>query len=131
MLNHKENLCNCPALETDEESNAQNRSYSRKVHSSEEAYWELMNMPHPLEILGNPGAYGDSGSISRYHNPDNYTRALRGVLKSRSKNAQTVLERAGQEQITYKPRIDKNRRDDVFRPSPVSGKSTIPQLRRQ
>mmetsp|Transcript_5936 Transcript_5936/g.11587 ORF Transcript_5936/g.11587 Transcript_5936/m.11587 type:complete len:741 (-) Transcript_5936:123-2345(-) len=127
----QENLCNGPALETDGESNAQNPSYSRKVHSSEEAYWELMNMPHPLEILGNPGAYGDSGSISRYHNPDNYTRALRGVLKSRSKNAQTVLERAGQEQITYKPRIDKNRRDDVFRPSPVSGKSTIPQLRRQ
>lgn len=127
----QENLCDSPALGSDEESNAQKPPW-RQVHSSEEAYWELMNLPHPLEILGNPGAYGDFGSISRYHNPDNYTRALRGVLKSRGKNAQTVLERAGQEQITYKPRLDKNRRDDVFRPSFVAGgKSTVPQLRKR
>ena len=29
------------------------------------------------------GAYGPDGGISRFHNPDNYTRALGGVLRSR------------------------------------------------
>ena len=28
------------------------------------------------DILADPGAYLSSGSISRYHNPDNYTAAL-------------------------------------------------------
>ncbi|EFJ41746.1 hypothetical protein VOLCADRAFT_98293 [Volvox carteri f. nagariensis] len=41
-----------------------------------EAIWELMDCPHPLETLGDPGAYLASGSISRYHNPENYTKAL-------------------------------------------------------
>ncbi len=38
-----------------------------------EAVMELMDFPHPLEILSDPNAYLDRGSISRYHNPDNYT----------------------------------------------------------
>lgn len=42
-----------------------------------------MNTPHPLDILADPGAYGDLGAISRYHNPDNYTRAVGGVLAAR------------------------------------------------
>ena len=33
-----------------------------------------MDNPHPLETLGDSGAYGPVGSISRYHNPDHYTR---------------------------------------------------------
>ena len=33
-----------------------------------------MDNPHPLETLGDSGAYGPEGSISRYHNPDHYTR---------------------------------------------------------
>lgn len=37
---------------------------------------ELMDNPHPLEILSDPGAYLEKGSISRYHNPDNYSKAL-------------------------------------------------------
>ncbi|GFR40804.1 hypothetical protein Agub_g1422, partial [Astrephomene gubernaculifera] len=45
-----------------------------------EAVWEFMDCPHPLETLADPGAYLASGTISRYHNPDNYTRAL-GRLK--------------------------------------------------
>jgi hypothetical protein len=44
--------------------------------SLEQALQALMDCPHPLETLADPGAYMDSGSISRYHNPDNYTRAL-------------------------------------------------------
>ena len=35
-----------------------------------------MDRPHPLETLAEPGAYLDSGSISRMHNPDHYKSAL-------------------------------------------------------
>eukprot|EP00198_Chlamydomonas_reinhardtii_P003769 XP_001693105.1 triacylglycerol lipase-like protein [Chlamydomonas reinhardtii] len=41
-----------------------------------EAVWEIMDNPHPLETLADPGAYLASGSISRYHNPEHYTKAL-------------------------------------------------------
>jgi hypothetical protein len=41
-----------------------------------EALQALADNPHPLETLSDPGAYLESGSISRYHNPDNYTKAL-------------------------------------------------------
>ena len=41
--------------------------------SARAALMELMDCPHPLETLADPGAYLDTGSISRYHNPDNYT----------------------------------------------------------
>lgn len=36
----------------------------------------VMDAPHPLETLSDPGAYGSAGSISRYHNPEHYTQAL-------------------------------------------------------
>lgn len=97
----------------------------KRVGSVEEAYWELMNFPHPLKILRNRGAYGDLGSISRYHNPDNYTKALRGVLKSRSSNAHTILERVGQGGVAYRPRIDKDRRNDIFEAKTLLGKSSV------
>lgn len=41
--------------------------------SAHEAVMELMDNPHPLETLADPNAYLSSGTISRYHNPDNYT----------------------------------------------------------
>ncbi|KXZ44292.1 hypothetical protein GPECTOR_70g523 [Gonium pectorale] len=41
-----------------------------------EAVWELMDCPHPLETLADPGAYLAAGIISRYHNPEHYTKAL-------------------------------------------------------
>jgi hypothetical protein len=53
------------------------------VRSAREAALELMNVPHPLDILADAAAYGSDGAISRYHNPDNYTRALGGVLRHR------------------------------------------------
>ncbi|GLI69207.1 hypothetical protein VaNZ11_013780, partial [Volvox africanus] len=46
------------------------------ARSVTEAVWELMDCPHPLETLADPGAYMATGSISRYHNPENYTKAL-------------------------------------------------------
>lgn len=41
-----------------------------------DAILTFMNSPHPLETLGEMRAYGPSGSISRFHNPNNYTVAL-------------------------------------------------------
>lgn len=50
-----------------------------------EAVEELMDTPHPLETLADAGAYLASGSISRYHNPEHYTKALgRIIFKGRS-----------------------------------------------
>jgi hypothetical protein len=44
----------------------QARAPGRRIAGSvREAIWELMNNPHPLEILGDPAAYGDQGGISR------------------------------------------------------------------
>ena len=53
--------------------------------SLREAVMDLMNYPHPLDILGDPGAYGPEGAISRYHNPDHYCQAIGGVLRVRTK----------------------------------------------
>ncbi len=92
----------------------------RSVSSTEEAYWELMNSPHPLRILGNRAAYGDNGSISRYHNPSNYTKALGGVLKSRI-GAEAILDRVGilnlkrqRGDITYRPCLDPECRNETM-----------------
>ncbi|KAL4542680.1 hypothetical protein Ndes2526B_g04631 [Nannochloris sp. 'desiccata'] len=71
--------------------------------SSDEALWQLMNFPHPLDILADPGAYGDQGSISRYHNPDNYTKAIGGVLRARGVAYKNVVERAKRSGVTFTP----------------------------
>lgn len=49
------------------------------VSAAERAF---LNSPHPLDILADAGAYGPAGTISRHHNPDNYTRALGSVLRT-------------------------------------------------
>ena len=48
-----------------------------------DAIMELLDTPHPLDMLSEVTAYGPDGGISRYHNPANYTRALGGVLRTR------------------------------------------------
>ena len=53
--------------------------------SLREAVMDLMNYPHPLDTLGDPGAYGPDGAISRYHNPDHYCQAIGGVLRAKTK----------------------------------------------
>ncbi|PSC69354.1 alpha beta-hydrolase isoform B [Micractinium conductrix] len=72
----------------------------RQVSSAREAVWALMNAPHPLDILADPGAYGDLGAISRYHNPDNYTRALGGALRARGA-WRRLAARAGETGMRY------------------------------
>ena len=74
-----------------------------KVASADEAVWQLMNYPHPLDILADPGAYGESGSISRYHNPDNYTKAIGGVLRSRGGAWRNIVSRAKKNGASFKP----------------------------
>jgi hypothetical protein len=56
------------------------RPLAREAGCVDEALAALMDNPHPLETLGDPAAYMESGTISRYHNPDNYCRALGRVL---------------------------------------------------
>lgn len=34
----------------------------------------MLDTPHPLKVLADPGAYGDHGMISRFHHPDHYTQ---------------------------------------------------------
>ncbi|KAJ9524628.1 hypothetical protein QJQ45_024233 [Haematococcus lacustris] len=48
--------------------------------SAQEVMWSLMDNPHPLDTLADPGAYLERGSISRFHNPDNYTAALGRII---------------------------------------------------
>ena len=57
-----------------------------KATSVSDALAALMDFPHPLEILGEPNSYGPDGAISRYHNPDNYTRALGGIVSARTRD---------------------------------------------
>ncbi|KAH7431286.1 hypothetical protein KP509_08G041100 [Ceratopteris richardii] len=54
----------------------------------------FLNLPHPLEILANPGAYGLKGAVSRDHNPRSYIKVLRVVLQHEAKR----LHRDQQEQ---------------------------------
>ena len=48
--------------------------------NKEQAIVEILNNPHPLEILKDTAAYGHHGAVSRFHKPKNYTRALGSLL---------------------------------------------------
>lgn len=50
-----------------------------------DAIMELLDLPHPLDTLADTASYGDGGTISRYHNPDNYTKAIAGIIRARTK----------------------------------------------
>ncbi|GIL78732.1 hypothetical protein Vretimale_371 [Volvox reticuliferus] len=50
-----------------------------KLESMQTSVMQFMNQPHPLAILSDYQAYGPHGLISRFHNPDNYTHALRAL----------------------------------------------------
>ena len=52
-------------------------NYARDINH---ATVEILNNPHPLEILKDTGAYGHEGAVSRFHKPKNYTRALGALL---------------------------------------------------
>jgi hypothetical protein len=63
----------------------------RPARSVEEVLAAIMDCPHPLETLGDPGAYGGAGSISRYHNPDNYCMAFGRLLAERREGAAELM----------------------------------------
>jgi hypothetical protein len=63
----------------------------KEVPTLRQAILELMDTPHPLETLYDAGAYGPAGSISRYHNPDNYTKALGAVIRDKQLKVQERL----------------------------------------
>ena len=54
---------------------------SAKTPTMRDALLQFMNHPHPLTMLADYNSYGPNGSISRYHNPANYTTALLGVAE--------------------------------------------------
>lgn len=45
----------------------------------------FLNMPHPLETLSDPTAYGSEGTILRDHDSSNYLKAINGVLRQHTK----------------------------------------------
>jgi len=65
--------------------------YVRDPGSLREAFMAFMDTPHPLEILAGP-AYGDDGSISRYHNPDHYKKALGNAYNSQRASLEKRLD---------------------------------------
>lgn len=67
-------------LTPDEEEAAGARPKAANVM---DAYFALLNTPHPLETLGDPSAYGPDGLISRYHNPFHYALGIAGLLRKR------------------------------------------------
>jgi hypothetical protein len=72
-------------------SSSSSSSISSQAECVEEALAALMDCPHPLDTLADPGAYLESGSISRYHNPDNYCRALGRLLGERREQEASLL----------------------------------------
>lgn len=62
--------------------------------SHHEVLASVMDAPHPLETLADPGAYGNNGSISRYHDPEHYCMALGRVLADRRSAAADELSAA-------------------------------------
>ena len=57
-----------------------------EVESKRDAFLALMDNPHPLDILADARAYGFQGAISRYHDPLNYSKGLRSVIKQQTKS---------------------------------------------
>lgn len=41
----------------------------------------FLNVPHPLEILSDPTAYGSEGAIIRDHDSSNYLRVVNALLR--------------------------------------------------
>lgn len=60
---------------------------SMELRAAQRAF---LNMPHPLEILSDPGAYGLNGAISRDHNPQSYSKAMHVVLRHEVKRLRRV-----------------------------------------
>jgi len=55
------------------------------------AMLQFMNYPHPLATLTSLHAYGHDGAVSRYHNPDNYTKTLRGLVPAPEPSSVSML----------------------------------------
>lgn len=91
------------------------------IADPDDAIWELLNSPHPLETLADPRSYGRSGAISRFHNPDNYTIACGAVLRSRGRRLRAVLQRVMQRHgaLHVVPRIPSLEDLAVDRPASV------------
>lgn len=52
---------------------------------SENAFKAFLNLPHPLDILSDPTAYGSEGTIKRDHHSSHYLKAINGILRQHKK----------------------------------------------
>lgn len=50
----------------------------------------ILNNPHPLEILRDPGSYGPDGSISRDHDPRNYYLAVKALVEAETRKVRKI-----------------------------------------
>lgn len=68
-------------------ANEEGRERATELRAAQRAF---LNMPHPLEILSDPGAYGLNGAVSRDHNPRSYANAIHAVLRQEVKRLRRV-----------------------------------------
>jgi hypothetical protein len=53
----------------------------------------MLDTPHPIAVLSNAAAYGNDGSISRFHHPDHYTQSLGSVVRTNLMPLRTISTR--------------------------------------
>ncbi|MCO5553085.1 hypothetical protein L7F22_006606 [Adiantum nelumboides] len=70
----------------------------------------FLNLPHPLDILSDPGAYGFDGTVSRDHDPRSYTKAMQSVSKHKVKRLRHA---------------QRERRRQLMWPSVIAGRSVF------
>ncbi|CAL1400321.1 unnamed protein product [Linum trigynum] len=65
---------------SDDDNDSKSKSYSKGS-----ALKAFLNLPHPLETLSNPTAYGSEGTILRDHESGNYLKALHELVRQNTK----------------------------------------------
>lgn len=68
-------------------TNDQGVETEQELRAAQRAF---LNMPHPLEILSDRGAYGLNGAVSRDHNPRSYANVVHMVLRTEAKRLRRV-----------------------------------------
>jgi ankyrin repeat protein len=77
------------------EADAEAASAGGAVTDARAALTALLNSPHPLDILADVAAYGPQGTVSQFHNPWGYARALAAEQRRRQQWRKTAAAGAG------------------------------------
>jgi hypothetical protein len=65
------------------DADAEAEAGAAAVADARAALSALLNSPHPLDILADVAAYGPQGTVSQFHNPWGYARALAAEQRRR------------------------------------------------